>query len=361
MTDIFTPWRINRLELKNRLVRSATWEGNALPDGSASHDTALFNAAPAEGGVGLIITGFAFVEEPGRCLKRQLGAHIDAMIGPLARIADAVHKSGGKVALQLAHGGALARQKLTGMIPKAVSAEAPAVADLEVRELDHQDLARIKEAFFLAAARAKAAEFDAVELHMAHGYLLSQFLSPLYNTRRDEHGGSVENRTRFCIEVLKAVREAVGPGFPVIAKLNSEDGVTGGQTLEMAIESARLLEQAGCHAFEISGGSPAAGRKSTIRPVKNQEDEAYFLDNALRIKDKVNCPVIAVGGFRKRKTVEKALKGVDAVAMSRPFICQPDLAQIWRQGKTQDPLCDSCGRCLVLGLKDQVACVKNQA
>jgi 2,4-dienoyl-CoA reductase-like NADH-dependent reductase (Old Yellow Enzyme family) len=283
------------------------------------------------------------------------------MIGPLTRIADAVHKSGGKIALQLAHGGALARQKLTGMVPKAVSADAPAVADLEVRQLDQLDLARIKEAFFLAAHRAKAAEFDAVQLHMAHGYLLNQFLSPLYNTRQDEHGGNVENRTRFCLEVLEAVREAVGPGFPVMVKLNSEDGVSGGQTVEMAIESAKLLEKAGCHAFEISGGTPAAGRRSTIRPVKNREDEAYFLENAKRIKKHLSCPVIAVGGFRKRRTVEKALQDVDAVAMSRPLICQPELAQIWQKKENQDPVCDSCGRCLALGLKGQVACVKNYA
>jgi len=364
MAAIFTPWKLKDLLVPNRLVRSATWEGMALDDGAPTVDTVNFTAELAEGGVGLIIAGYSFITPLGRGLPHQSGLHIDAMVGPQTRITDAVHKCGGLVAAQIVHAGGQTKAAWIGGQPVGPSALVHPAFKEEVKELSKADIAEIVEQFARAALRAQAAGFDAVELHGAHGYLISQFLSPNINLRTDEYGGSLENRARFCYQVYQAVRRAVGPRYPVFIKLNSEDGLPEGFQPAEAAEVARQLDQMGIDAIEVSGGVPAAGKLSPARAVTKPEEEGYFMQNALAIKAAVKCPVIVVGGWRGKARVEEALDKVDAVSMARPFIRQPHLANIWKSGQSDTATCISCSQCFGLGMKGGVACgqeLKKQA
>lgn len=358
MADIFTPWRINDLTIPNRLVRSATWEGLAGDDGVPSHDSINLTAELAEGGVGLIITGYAFVRPEGRGLFRQTGVHIDAMVGPITRMSDAVHHNGGLVAMQIVHAGGQTNPEWIGQDPLGPSAMVHPAFQAQVKALSEQEIWDIVGAFAAAAARAKAAGFDAVQLHGAHGYLINQFLSPNTNLRDDQWGGPLANRARFGLEVMKACRQAVGPRYPLFIKLNSQDAFPGGLELEDAVEMARRLDQAGIDAIEVSGGVPAAGKLSPSRVVKKPEDEGYFLKNAQAIKAAVKCPVICVGGWRSRGRIEAALDSVDAVSLSRPFIRQPHLANLWKSGGQDPATCISCNGCFVVGRKQGIACAQ---
>ncbi len=356
MADIFSPWQVGSLELPNRLVRSATWEGMAGRDGTPSHDLINLTADLAEGAVGLIITGYAYVRADGQSSPRQSGVHIDACVGPLTRVSDAVHKAGGKVALQIVHGGGQAKKSLCGAEPAGPSAIDHPGNGAAVRGLGFEEILQLIEDFAWAAARAKAAGFDAVQLHGAHGYLINQFLSPNTNQRSDQFGGSLENRARFCLEVLRAVRDAVGPDFPVLIKLNSEDALADGLQLADSLQVASWLSEEGIDGIEVSGGVRAAGKNSPSRAVQGPGQEGYFLDNARRIKEVVDCPVVVVGGFRSPEVIAKALDQVDAVAMCRPFIREPHLARRWQDGDLSPARCISCGKCFIVAAREGVAC-----
>jgi 2,4-dienoyl-CoA reductase-like NADH-dependent reductase (Old Yellow Enzyme family) len=356
MADIFTPWQMNQLIIPNRIVRSATWEGMAQSDGTPTQETALLTAGLAEGGVGLIITGFAYVSEHGKALPGQTGIHIDAMVGPLTRITDAVHKSKGLVAVQIVHAGGQSDAKMLGRKPLGPSAMVNPAFTQEVEELSKTQIEDIVEDFAMGAARARAAGFDAVQLHGAHGYLLAQFLSPFTNKRDDEYGGDAEGRSRLAWQVCREVRNAVGPDYPVFIKLSSTDAIEGGVTLQDALVCAKGLEQAGIDAIEVSGGVPYAGKKGPARLVKEPADEGYFLDNAGAIKAAVSCPIIVVGGWRSRARIEEALDQVDAVSMSRPLVREPDLPNKWKKGGRETAACISCGGCFVTARKGHLEC-----
>lgn len=357
MADIYTPWKLGNLEIPNRLVRSATYEGLGEADGTPKIELANLLAELAEGGVGLIIAGYMHVRPDGLGLPNQTGIFMDAHVGPLTRITDAVHKSGGIVSAQIVHAGGQTRTKWTGSDklygPSAITH--PAFGE-QVTEMSKQDIADFVQAFANGAARAKAAGFDAVQLHGAHGYLINQFFSPNCNLRTDEYGGDVAGRSRFCTEVYDAVRQAVGPEFPVFIKLNTTDALEGGLELDDALEIAKMLDARGIDAIEVSGGVPAAKKNSPSRMVKDPADEGYFLENAKAVKAAVKCPIIVVGGWRSKARVEDALDSVDAVAMARPLIRQPDLAKQWAD-KTQEPAtCLSCGKCFGTAMAGHLYC-----
>ncbi len=357
MPDIFTPWRMNRLEIPNRIVRSATWEGMARIDGAPSFETVNITADLAEGGVGLAFTGCAFVRADGKGLPGQTGVHIDAMLGPITRISDAVHRMNGLVGLQISHAGGQTKPEWIGGIqPMGPSNYIDPRYGSEVRELSIGEIADIIDSFALAAARAKAAGFDAVQVHGCHGYLVSQFASPYYNKRRDDFGGTLENRARLGVMIIKAIRRAVGPYYPLSIKFNCTDAVEGGISFEDAAKLARLYDRAGADSLEVSGGIPAAGEKNAIRPVKGPEDEGYFLERAARIKQEVSCPVIAVGGFKSKTRVMQALDQVDAVALSRALVREPDLINKWRRNLSQKAQCVSCNLCLQESWAGELCC-----
>ncbi|MDT8334174.1 MAG: NADH:flavin oxidoreductase [Desulfurivibrionaceae bacterium] len=354
MRKIFEESTINRMTLKNRLIRSATWEGMCEEAGRPTARLIDCYRDLARGGVGLIITGYAFVSEEGRQLPCTLGAHSGQFVNDLKRLTGAVHAEEGKICLQLVHVGGQTKAKDIGRAPLAPSAVMTKQFPQVPVEMSFAEIQRVIKAFGEAAGRARESGFDAVQLHGAHGYLINQFLSPLTNLRTDEYGGSIDNRCRFMIEVYWRVREVVGRDYPVLIKLNGADHLVGGLDLEDAVYAAELLDQEGIDAIEISGGTPASG---AMAPIRNKIDsptlEGYNLPLCREIKAAVSCPVIAVGGFRSFPVVERAIRDeVDYVAMARPFIREPDLAARWRSGNRTAAFCISCSKCFMPGLKE---------
>lgn len=354
MRKIFEETTINGMILSNRLVRSATWEGMCDPDGRPTEKLNNCYRDLARGGVGLIITGYAFVRTEGRQLPCTLGAHTDKFDTEMKKMVDAVHDEGGKICLQLVHVGGQTDVKNAGRTPLAPSAIESKQFSQVPEEMSFADIQGVIKAFGEAAGRAKECGFDAIQLHGAHGYLINQFLSPLTNIRNDEYGGSINNRCRFMIEVLWKVREAVGKDYPVLIKLNGADNLEGGLDLEDAVYAAKLLDQEGIDAIEVSGGTPASGAMSPIRnKINNPDQEAYNLPLCTAIKVAVKCPVMAVGGFRTFGVAEQAIQNdVDYVSMARPFIREPNLSNRWQSGDYSPATCISCSACFMPGVKE---------
>jgi 2,4-dienoyl-CoA reductase-like NADH-dependent reductase (Old Yellow Enzyme family) len=348
MSRLFEVTSIRQMKLANRFVRSATYEGMAAGDGACTVPLIDKMAELAAGGVGLIITSHAFVSPEGRARPRQLGIHSDAMIPALRTMTDAVHAGGGRIVIQLAHAGAQADPALTGL-----DALGPSSFGKEdgtaVRQMGPADLSRIAEAFGEAARRAKAAGFDGVQVHAAHGYLLSQFLSPHFNKRRDAYGGVLENRVRFLLEVAAKIRATVGEELAVLVKINSDDFIEEGFRPAEMIQTSRRLETVGVDAIEISGGTGLSGDKipSRIGVPKGEDEEVYYREAARDLKRVVKIPLILVGGIRSLPVAESLVaEGLtDYVALSRPLIREPDLVRRWRSTDFSGATCISCNRC----------------
>jgi 2,4-dienoyl-CoA reductase-like NADH-dependent reductase (Old Yellow Enzyme family) len=354
MRKIFEETTINGMTLKNRLVRAATWEGMCEPEGRPTEKLSDCYRDLARGGVGLIITGYAFVRPEGRQLPCTLGAHTDDFNIDMKKMVAAVHDEGGKICLQLVHVGGQTNERNAGRIPLAPSAVETKQFPQVPEEMSFADIHGVINAFGEAADRAKECGFDAIQLHGAHGYLINQFLSPLTNHRTDEYGGNIDNRCRFMIEVYWKVRDVVGKDYPVLIKLNGADNLEGGLDLEDAIYAAELLDQKGIDAIEVSGGTPASGTMSPIRnKISRPEQEAYNLELCTAIKAVVKCPVMVVGGFRSFTVAEQAIQNdVDYVSMARPFIREPDLAKRWQSGDHTAATCISCSGCFLPGIND---------
>lgn len=347
MSELFEFSVINSLELRNRFVRSATWEGLAGPDGSCTPGVIDTLTALARGGVGLIITSHTFISPEGKAGSRQLGIHNDLMVDGLKALTESVHSEGGKIAVQLAHAGIFAATGETGMPALAVSAVEPYVRG-PVRLAGGDDIEKLVESFAEAAVRAKNAGFDAVQVHAAHGYLLSQFLSPAFNRRSDEYGGPLENRARVLLKVIGAIRGSLGRGFTVLVKMNCMDFLENGLTLEDSVRVGRMLAEAGVDAIELSGGTLVSGRLSPSRTkIDSPEKEAYFRNAAKTFKKEVGLPLILVGGILSFPTAKSLVESGTAnyISMSRPFICEPDLVARWKSGDTRPSACVSDNRC----------------
>jgi 2,4-dienoyl-CoA reductase-like NADH-dependent reductase (Old Yellow Enzyme family) len=345
---VFERTRINNIELENRFVRSATWEGLATDDGVVTDRLIDISVQLAKGGVGLIITGHGYVLPEGQASLRQLAIYDDRFIAGLAAMVDAVHAAGGKIVMQISHAGCRADLGLTGMEaigPSSMGGE----AGLTCREMTNEDIAHVTRAFALAASRAAHAGFDGVQVHAAHAYLLSQFLSPFHNKRKDAYGGSVENRARMMLEVVHAVREAIGVDRALLVKMNSEDFVDGGFSVQEMLEASSLLEGAGVDAIELSGGSPFSRTYVSFRPgpIRTQADEAYYREAAVRYKEKVRVPLMLVGGIRSFGLAERLVKDsvADYISLSRPLIREPGLINRWRSGDRRKAACVSDNGC----------------
>jgi 2,4-dienoyl-CoA reductase-like NADH-dependent reductase (Old Yellow Enzyme family) len=349
MSTLFETTTINRMKLANRFVRSATWEGMANKDGSCTEHLAELMAELARGEVGLIISGHAFVSREGQAGPGQLGAYAGELMPGLQRMTEAVHDAGGKIILQLAHAGCQASYKLTGLTPLGPSEYTPEKG-AAAKEMSREEIQFTIESFAAAAERAKEADFDGVQIHAAHGYLLSQFLSPYFNKRTDEFGGSLENRIRLAAEVTRAVRETVGSAWPVLVKMNSEDFIEGGLSSTDMIRAAEILAGAGVDAVEMSGGTGLSD--PSLQPVRTddpatEEDEVYYREAATRFKQQATVPLILVGGIRSCSVAETLVQEgtADYIALSRPLICEPNLVKRWHAGDTERAACISCNLC----------------
>jgi 2,4-dienoyl-CoA reductase-like NADH-dependent reductase (Old Yellow Enzyme family) len=347
MSVLFENSEINGMKLKNRFVRSATWEGMAGEKGECTPKIANIMTELAEGDVGLVISSHAYVQRDGQAGPLQLGIYTDDFIDGYRKMTRAVHERDGKIVLQITHAGAFASAKLIGKPPLALSGvedftKAPRMI------IEKRDLENLINAFAEGARRAKEAGFDGVQIHAAHGYFLSQSLSPALNKREDAYGGSLEKRARLVLQVLEAVRAAVGKDFPILIKLNSEDFLEGGLTLDESVRIGEMLEKGGIDAIELSGGTFFSGKLNPSRMgISTEKKEAYFREAAKMFKEKIRIPLILVGGNRSFQVAEKLVQEgyAEYISMSRPFIREPALIKRWASGDLRKAKCLSDNFC----------------
>ncbi len=350
MSKLFEEMRIGTLRARNRLVRAATYEALATDDGHMTPELRAICEELAEGGVGTIIMGYAFVTRDEQPNARMLGIYDDTFIPEYRSLVEAVHEHGAAIISQIVYGGSAARlnppsPRILG--PSAVANPKTGIVPIEATE---SDLRQLEEAFAAAAVRAQKAGFDGVELHAAHGYFLSQFLNPLLNHRTDRYGGSLENRARIVTETLDAIRNATGPDFPVLVKLNSSDGVEGGLVEDDSLMAAQLFAAHGAAAIEVSG----PWRTCRIRDFA---DEPFFAPYACRLVRKLaeafstdhgEVPaVILTGGNRSPEVMERLAceNGIAGFGLCRPLICEPDLPNRWAHDSHTTLRCIACNKC----------------
>jgi 2,4-dienoyl-CoA reductase-like NADH-dependent reductase (Old Yellow Enzyme family) len=354
---LFTPAHIGTLNLPNRLLRSATAESLADGDGRPKPALAALYRELAAGGVGLIITGHMYIHPSGRAHPRMTGIHTDELIPDLAALTDAVHGAGGRVAVQINHGGMKCSAE--------VVAESVAPSDVEdapfrkrpARAMTADEIETAIDAYAQAARRAQEAGFDAVQLHGAHGYLINQFLSPRVNRRTDEWGGDLAGRMNFLRAVCRAVRAQVGADYPVFIKLGMADGLEGGLMPEDGAQVVAALAEMGLDGVEVSGGISGGGSSNIGAGIKTPEDEAYFRPLARRAKAATALPVALVGGLRSRAVMEDVLACGDAdlISICRPLICEPGLPRRMAAGLQERASCISGNRCWPEG-DEGIAC-----
>ena len=346
MRKLFEETVLGGIKVKNRLVRSATFEYSA-DQGRYDNRMREIYTALAEGGVGTIITGMTGVDENSCVIDSMVRAYDPSFQDGLRELAELAHKHNCALVVQLANCGAKVARTDAGLPPVAPSK----LPDKNWRELSKEGIADLAESFASAAAKCKEAGADGVQIHAAHGYLLSQFLSPIYNKRQDEYGGEIDGRARAVFEVYEAVRKAVGRDYPVWIKINSQDGEEGGITLEECMFVCKKLSDMGLDAAEISGGIAMSKRSAPARRVSKQEDEAHFLPEALKIAENVSADVISVGGHRSPERMEEAINEgeVKAISLCRPLICEPDIVSRWASGDYAKPKCISCNKCFSPG------------
>lgn len=371
--EVFAPATLGPLRLRNRIVKAATFEG-ATPRGEVTDRLVDFHVRVARGGVGLTTVAYCAVAPEGR-VQRHCLLLDDDTARALRRLTDAVHAEGAAVSAQMGHAGLVADARSNRMRSLAPSRRFSAPAKGFVPAATIEDLARVRGDFARAATRAVEAGFDALEVHLGHGYLLSSFLSPRLNRRHDGYGGALEARSRFPREVVKAVRDAVGDRVAVTAKLNMADGVAGGLWLEESVEIARMLQDDGAiDAIQLTGGSSLenamfffrgevplaemlASQPRYVRPglrllaprlfPSYPFEEAFFLPYARQFRAALDLPLIYLGGVNRLDTIEGVLEeGFDFVAMARALLREPDLLQTFEAGKRPEGLCVHCNKCM---------------
>ncbi|GAA3829384.1 MULTISPECIES: NADH:flavin oxidoreductase [Amycolatopsis] len=371
MTDVFAPARIGPVELRNRIIKAATFEG-ATPDALVTDRLIEFHRRPARGGVGMTTVAYCAVSPEGRTDRHQIWMREEALPG-LRRLTEAVHAEGAAVSAQIGHAGPVANAA-SNRLPALAPGRFPNPLGMRMtRAATVDDLARVVRAHASAARFAVEAGFDAVEIHFGHNYLVSSFLSPRLNRRRDSYGGSLANRARLALEVARAVRDEVGSRIAVTAKLNMDDGVPGGFWLDESVQVARWLEADGTvDALELTAGSSllnpmylftgdapvrefAAAFPQPVRLgiravggafLKSYPfQEAYLLDRARQFRAAVDLPLILLGGITRLETMERAMaEGFQFVAMARALLREPDLPLRLRAGARS--LCVHCNRCM---------------
>lgn len=367
------PGRIGSLALPNRLVRAATSETMATPEGTVTDSYIDLYHRLARGRVGLILTGHMYVDPRGQASADQAGLHRDGVVPALRRTTEAVHEAGGRIFAQLGHCGS--QTMLSSVRPVAPSPIPNAMYGIQPEELTSAGIGALAGAFGEAARRASESGFDGVHIHGGNGYLISEFCSPHANTRTDGWGGDADRRSRFIFEVYRAVRAAVGEGFPVTVRLSVEDSVPGGLQRAESLERARALAELGVDGFETTYGVMRSYLENirpyvAVRPGQAWRNllvqrtwtpaapEAYYRPFARAVKKATGLPVILVGGIRSTETMTDILAAGDAdfMAMARPFIREPDLVRKLETGRTGAMACVSCNMCLAHDGFDPLRC-----
>lgn len=367
----FAPARIGPVQLRNRIIKAATFEG-MTGNQEVSDRLIEFHRATARGGVGMTTVAFLAVSPEGAGTPNEL-ILTEAAVPGLSRLAEAVHAEGAAVSAQVGHAGAVAASAgIRGVSPSPVFSP---LAMKRTREATPDDIARIVRDFAEGARLLMEAGFDAVEIHLGHGYLPSEFLSPLVNRRQDQWGGSIENRARFPRAIVRAVKEVVGDRMAVLAKLNMADGVPGGLWVDESIQVARMLESDGAlDALELTGGSSLQNPMYLFRgeaPVREMAqsmpkavalglklfgrfffkaypfEEAYFRAYARQFRAALDMPLILLGGINKKDSIDQAMQdGFEFVAMGRALLREPNLVNEMAKGEAEESLCVHCNKCM---------------
>ena len=360
-SKLFQPTTINQTNLKNRFICSSTWLGKANHDGSCSPMliNAISNIVKSE--IGLFISGMSFVSRSGQCANNQLGVHGDNLLPGLRQMAEEAHRFDTSVVMQLNHGGLFSMPILTGEDPMGPSTLITADGSIG-REMTKMEIDETITAFTEAAVRTQKAGFDGVQVHAGHGWLLSQFLSPYFNRRKDGYGGIIENRARIVLEIVRSIRETAGNQFLILVKINSEDNIPGGFGIEDMIQVSTMLEKAGVDAIEISGGTIGALLTGDMNNSFSPATRApvYYREAAIRYKEKIKIPLILVGGIRSFETADELVKTgtADYISMCRPIIREPGLIKRWKTGDLRKSECISDNACFQPGMEGKgVYCV----
>ena len=368
---IFSEAQLGSVKLRNRIIKAATFEGMTSKH-VVSDALVEFHTRMARGGVGMTTIAYCAVSREGCGAPNEMILSTDAIPG-LQRIADAVHAEGAAISAQIGHAGAVA--STTGAQGRSPSRIFSPLAMRRTKPVDRDDIERITGEFADAARVALEGGLDAIELHLGHGYLLSEFLSPSLNRRDDEYGGSLENRARFPLAVVRRVREAVGTRLAIIAKLNMDDGVPGGFWVEESVRFARMLESDGAlDAIELTGGSSLQNPMYLFRgevPLREMAEnmpsavkwglrlfgrfffraypfeEAYFLAYARQFREALSMPLVLLGGISNLETLELAMaEGFEFAAMGRTLLREPDLPLRYQNGSATNSLCIHCNKCM---------------
>ncbi|WP_160288045.1 NADH:flavin oxidoreductase [Pseudomonas knackmussii] len=395
LDKVFGPARLAGLQLRNRVIKTATFEG-MCPGGMPGADLAEHHARMARGGVGLTTVAYCGVSPDGLTFADQMWMH-EGVFAQLRHLTAAVHREGGAVSAQLAHCGFFSRTKPLNIPrprgPSACINQYGLFSGVPFSgAMGAADIRKTLDEYRAAAAFVKRAGFDAIEIHMGHGYLLSQFISPATNRRSDAYGGSLEKRMRLPLEVLAAVREAVGDDFPILAKLNLSDGFKGGLEIDESCRAAQLLAAGGLNALVMSGGftsrapmylfrgeSPLAQMIPLERnPLQRTAmkwfggsmfasmpyEELYFLEQARRMRQATDMPLVYLGGVSSRDSLQRTMdEGFDFVAMGRALLRDPDLVRnLQAQGEHYENGCTHCNQCVAsIARPGGIRCALNHA
>lgn len=375
--DPFRPFQVGPVSLRNRFIRAGANEGMCI-DGAPSRALLQHHRGMARGGVALTTIAYGAVSKVGRTLPNQIWLRPE-VLPDLKALTAAVHAEGGKISFQITHAGSFVTScKVTGATMSASSGFNKAGmlrGNLWQRKMTEADMELVMGQFVKAAHLCREAGFDAVELHMGHGYLLNQFISPLSNRREDQYGGSAENRVRFPARVLSSVKQAVGDDLAILAKINVADGVRGGATAADGVITAQALQAAGADMLVLSGGRNIESgwftfgsnhnmaemqkvlkgnwvtnlmlKMSQINAPTVQFREMYLLDYSRQIRAGVSMPLAYLGGVKSMDNVDVALsEGFECVVLARALIHDPDLINKFRDGELRQSGCTSCNRCV---------------
>ena len=380
---LFTPVTLGPLTLRNRSIRSAAFE-SMCPGNVPSPQLLDYHRSVAAGGVGMTTVAYAAVTRSGLSFDRQLWMRPEIVPG-LSELTDAVHAEGAAASIQLGHCGNMSHKSICGCLPVGASSGFNLYSPTFVRGLRADELPEMAKAYGRSVCLAREAGFDAVEIHAGHGYLISQFLSPSTNHRKDEFGGTLANRMRFMEMVMEEVMKAAGNDMAVLVKMNMRDGFRGGMELDESLQVARKLQELGANALVLSGGFVSKAPMYVMRgemPIRTMTyymtcwwlkygvrlvgkymipsvpfREAYFLEDALKFREALDIPLVYVGGLVSRQKIEEVLNhGFEAVQMGRALLNEPDFVNRMRQEENARCNCRHSNYCIARMYTLDMAC-----
>lgn len=385
-SKLFTPCNIGPLTLRNRTIRSAAFEG-MCPGNAPSQMLLDYHRSVAAGGIGMTTVAYASVTQSGLSFPSQLWLREEIIPG-LKELTDAIHAEGAAASIQIGHCGNMSHKSICGVRPISASSGFNIYSPTLVRGMKKEELPEMARAYGEAVRLARKAGFDAVEVHAGHGYLISQFLSPYTNHRKDEYGGSLENRMRFMELVMKEVMEAAGSVMAVLVKMNMRDGFKGGMEIDETMQVAKRLEQLGAHALVLSGGFVSKAPMYVMRgamPIKTLThymdcwwlklgvkmagrmmiptvpfQEAYFLEDALKFREEIKIPLVYVGGLVSREKIDEVLDdGFEFVQMARALLNEPDFVNRMHREENARCNCGHSNYCIGRMYSIEMACHKH--